>query len=360
MPARLTRSSFGATPDGRAVHLYTMEAAGDAGPVRLALATYGGHLVQASVPDRDGRPADVTLGYDDLAGYLADQAYFGATVGRYANRIARGEFSLDGKTYHLAKNNGPNALHGGVVGFNRVLWDAEPFDAVDAVGVVLRHTSPDGDQGYPGALVAAVTYTLRGDGALAIDYEATSDRPTVVNLTQHAYWNLAGHAAGSVEGHELTIVADRFTPVDATQIPTGELRAVAGTPFDFTRPHRIGERINAPDEQLRIGLGYDHNWVLRDAPGALAFAARAYEPAGGRVLEVRTTEPGLQFYSGNVIPMGLAGKGGAHYAARGGFALETQHFPDSPNQPAFPSTTLRPGETYRSRTEFHFVTDARG
>lgn len=360
MSTRLTRSSFGATPDGRPVHRYTMEAAGVAGPVRLALVTYGAHLVEASVPDRDGRAADVTLGYDDLAGYLADQAYFGATVGRYANRIARGRFALDGKTYQLATNNGPNALHGGVVGFNRVVWEAEPFDAADAVGVAFRHASPDGDEGYPGRLEAAVTYTLRGDGALAVAYEATTDAPTVVNLTQHAYWNLAGHAAGSVEGHELTVAADRFTPVDATLIPTGELRPVAGTPFDFTAAHRIGERIAAADEQIRLGMGYDHNFVLRDRPGALAFAARAYEPRSGRVLEVRTTEPGVQFYSGNVIPPGLPGKGGAHYAARGGFALETQHFPDSPNRPEFPPTVLRPGETYRSRTEFHFGTDARG
>ncbi len=360
MIPRSTRAGFGAMPDGRAVDVYALEADGAAGPVRFRVTPYGGHLVEASVPDRGGRPADVALGYDDLAGYLADRAYFGALVGRYANRIARGRFALDGREYQLAINNPPNALHGGLVGFNRVLWDAEPFADGDAAGVVLRHTSPDDDQGYPGALRASVTYAVGRDGALAVTYEATSDAPTPVNLTQHAYWNLAGQAAGSIEGHELTIAADRYTPVDATQIPTGELRAVAGTPFDFRTAHAIGARIGADDEQLRIGLGYDHNWVLRDAPGALAPAARAYDPASGRVLDVRTTEPGLQFYSGNVIPPGLRGKGGAHYAARGGFALETQHFPDSPNEPAFPSTILRPGAVYRTRTEFHFGTDARG
>lgn len=362
MPARPTRSSFGTAPDGRAADLYTLRADGPAGAVRLDVTSYGGHLVRAVVPGRDGAAADVALGYDDLAGYVAGKAYFGALVGRYANRIARGRFTLDGKTYHLATNNGPNALHGGLVGFDRAVWDAEPFERADAAGVVLRHTSPDGDEGYPGTLHATVTYTLRDGGTFAIDYEATSDAPTPVNLTQHAYWNLAGHAAGSIEGHELTVAAERYTPVDETQIPTGELRSVTGTPFDFRAPHVIGERIDAEDPQLRIGGGYDHNWVLADAPRALAFAARAYEPRSGRVLEVHTTEPGIQVYSGNSMPEGVGGPGkeGARYGRRGGLALETQHFPDSPNQPAFPSTILRPGATFRSRTEFRFGTDARG
>ncbi len=360
MPVTPAKSAYGVAPDGRAVDRYTLEA----GPVRVRAATYGGHLTEVTLPDRAGVPADVVLGYDDLAGYEADTAYFGALVGRYANRIAKGRFTLDGKTYQLATNNGPNALHGGVVGFDRVVWDAEPFTEGAAAGVVLRHASPAGDQGYPGALDVRVTYTL-ADGALAIDYHATSDAPTPVNLTQHTYWNLAGHAAGSIEGHELTLAAQRFTPVDETLIPTGERRAVDGTPFDFLSPHAVGARIGADDAQLRIGGGYDHNFVLGDAPVGdaprdLAFAARVYEPRSGRVLEVHTTEPGLQFYSGNMIPDGLPGKAGAHYGRRGGLALETQHFPDSPNQPAFPSTILRPGAVYASRTVYRFSTDARG
>lgn len=356
MSPRVTQLTYGVAPGGAAVDLYTL----DAGPVRVRAAAYGGHLTEISVPDRAGIAADVALGYDDLAGYVADTAYFGALVGRYANRIARGRFTLDGKTYTLATNNGPNALHGGVVGFNRVVWEAEPFAGSDAAGVVLRHTSPAGDEGYPGALAARVTYTLGDDGTLAVDYHATADAPTPVNLTQHTYWNLAGHAAGSVAGHEITLAAARYTPVDETLIPTGELRAVAGTPFDFRQPHAVGARVDADDAQLRIGGGYDHNFVLDAAGGDLAFAARVYEPRSGRVLEVHTTEPGVQLYSGNMIPDGLAGKDGARYGRRGGLALETQHFPDSPNQPAFPSTILRPGATYASRTVYRFSSDARG
>ena len=359
MPAHVTTTAYGVAPDGRAVDLHTLHA----GDVQVGVATYGGHLTRIVLPDRAGRAADVVLGYDDLAGYVADTAYFGALIGRYANRIARGRFMLDGVTYTLATNNGPNALHGGVVGFNRVLWDAEPFERGAAAGVVLRHTSPDGDQGYPGELEVSVTYTLTDD-ALVIDYRARSDAPTPVNLTQHTYWNLAGHAAGSIEGHELTLTAARFTPVDDTLIPTGERRAVGGTPFDFRAPHPIGARIDTDDEQLRIGGGYDHNYVLdreRDDPSdALISAARVYEPRSGRVLEVHTSQPGIQFYSGNMIPDGLAGKDGARYARRGGLALETQHFPDSPNQPSFPSTILRSGAPFTSRTVYRFATDAGG
>ena len=359
MSARVTRSAFGVTPDGAAVELYTIEA----GATRVCAATYGGHLTEIAFADSAGAAADVALGYDDLAGYVGDTAYFGALVGRYANRIAGGRFTLDGETYTLATNNGPNALHGGLVGFNRVMWEAEPFEQGEAGGVILQHVSPDGDQGYPGMLDVRVTYTVTED-ALTIDYRATSDTATPVNLTQHTYWNLAGHAAGSIAAHELTLAAARFTPVDETLIPTGERRAVGGTPFDFRAPHAIGARIDDDDEQLRIGGGYDHNYVVDrspdDEPDALAFAARVYEPRSGRVLDVHTTEPGIQCYSGNMIPDGLAGKQGARYARRGGLALETQHYPDSPNQPSFPTTILRAGRPYTSRTIYRFSSDARG
>ncbi|GJG85438.1 aldose 1-epimerase [Gemmatimonadetes bacterium T265] len=359
MSARVTTSAYGTAPGGAAVELYTIEA----GDTRVSATSYGGHLTEIAFADAAGAAADVALGYDDLAAYVADTAYFGALVGRYANRIAGGRFTLDGETYTLATNNGPNALHGGLVGFSRVVWDAEPFERGEAGGVVLRHASPDGDQGYPGALDVRVTYTVTED-ALTIDYRAVSDEATPVNLTQHSYWNLAGHAAGSIAGHELTLAAARFTPVDATLIPTGERRAVGGTPFDFRAPHAIGARIDDDDEQLRIGGGYDHNYVVdrapEDEPDALAFAARLYEPRSGRVLDVHTTEPGIQFYSGNMIPGGLAGKGGARYGRRSGLALETQHFPDSPNQPSFPSTILRPGRPYTSRTVYRFSSDERG
>jgi aldose 1-epimerase len=346
---------FGTLPDGRSVDAFVLA---NARGTRVRVLALGGILQAVHVAGRDGTVADVALGYDTLDGYLADPRYLGALVGRYANRIAAGRFTLDGTAYALATNNGANHLHGGPRGFHTALWAVEPFVGAGATGLVLRHVSPDGDEGYPGTLAVQVTYTLGDDDVLAVDYHATTDRATPVNLTQHAYWNLAGHAAGSVRDHELTIAAARYTPVDAGLIPTGEQRPVAGTPFDFTAPQPIGARIDADDEQLARGLGYDHNFVLDGAAGGAAagpaFAARLRDPASGRVLALHTTEPGLQFYSGNVLPGGPPGKGGVDYAHRGGLALETQHFPDSPNQPAFPSTILRPGAALRSRTEFRF------
>jgi aldose 1-epimerase len=312
----------------------------------MRVLSYGGIIQSLVTPDRDGGLASIVLGFDTLDAYLADTRYIGAVIGRYANRIAGARFTLDGRVHRLPANDGTSHLHGGPRGFHTVPWRAEPFRAADGVGVRLSHASPAGDAGYPGTLDVTVVYTLTESGALVIDYDATTDAPTPVNLTQHSYINLAGDGR-SILDHELTLAASRYTPVDAALIPTGELAPVHGTPFDFTRPRAIGARIDAGDPQLVLGRGYDHNLVLdRPANGDLAFAARLHEPTTGRTLEIHTTEPGLQLYSGNAL-------GGAH-PARTGVALETQHFPDSPNQPAFPSTILRPGERYRSRTEYRF------
>jgi aldose 1-epimerase len=314
---------------------------------------YGGSVVSIDVPDRHGALRDVVLGYDALAGYENDRRYLGALIGRYANRIARGRFTLDGRAHTVTINDGPNHLHGGRRGFNKVPWDVTPFD--EGIGALLTYTSVTGDEGYPGTLSASVMLTLTDDNALVFDYAAITDEPTPVNLTHHGYFNLAGHDAGDVRAHELTIAASRYTPVDAELIPTGELRDVTGTPFDFRVPRSIGAALDVPDEQLRLGNGFDHNFVLDRSSDdeELAFAARLYEPTSGRVLEIHTTEPGLQFYSG-VALAGVGGKGGVVYGANAGVALETQHFPDSPNQSAFPSTILRPGEGYTSRTIYRF------
>ena len=350
--SRVAVAPFGTTPDGDAASVYTLA---NARGMEVRATDYGGIILSIRVPDRDGAFDNVALGFDTLAPYTADGSpYFGALVGRVANRIAGGRFWLDGQEHTLAVNDGPNSLHGGDRGFDKRLWSAHPFETDVAAGLVLTRVSPDGEEGYPGALDVTVTYTLTDDDALVIDYHATTDRATPVNLTQHTYVNLAGH--GDVLGHELTVDASAFTPVDAALIPTGEVRPVAGTPFDFRRPHAVGERIGADDEQLRLGGGYDHNWVLDGGPG-LRRAARLAEPMGGRVLEVWTTEPGLQVYSGNVLDGSVAGADGRAHGYRSGLALETQHFPDSPNQPGFPSTILRPGETYRSQTAFRFSTD---
>lgn len=314
--------------------------------------TYGAILVSIRTPDRSGRVADIALGFDSIDGYLTRSRYFGAVVGRYGNRIANGRFTIDGRTYQLPTNNGANHLHGGVHGFDKANWQGEPFERDGSVGVAFRHTSPDGDEGYPGQLTATVTYTLTPQDALVVDYTATTDKPTHVNLTQHSYFNLAGEGCGDILDHVLTIHADRYTPVDAGLIPTGELAPVDGTPFDFRRPERIGARIDADHEQLRFASGYDHNYVLNGGSGLRA-AAKVVEPATGRTLKVSTTEPGMQFYAGNHIPT-TAGKNGHVYDRRSGFCLETQHFPDSPNQPAFPSTRLQPGDTYTSTTVFSF------
>ncbi len=342
---------FGALADGTEVHRHTLD---NGRGLVVRVLTYGGILQTIQVPDRDGRPANVALGFTGLDSYVRDNTpYFGALIGRYANRIAGGRFTLDGRTWRLPVNNPPNSLHGGTEGFDKRAWTAT--GTTD--GVELAYTSPDGEMGYPGTLEVRARYTLTAGNELRIDYQATTDAPTVVNLTNHSYFNLAGEAAGTVEGHRLQLHAGRFTPTDATNIPTGELAPVAGTPFDFTSPHGVGERIDDDDEQLRFGLGYDHNYVLDRPPGSdgtLVAAARVTEPGSGRVLEVETTEPGLQLYSGNQLDGSLTGAGGVAYGPRAGLCLETQHYPDSPNQPGFPSTVLRPGQVHESATVFRF------
>jgi aldose 1-epimerase len=345
--AGVTRTPFGKMPDGRGVEVFTLT---NANGVEVRAITYGGIITSLRVPDRSGAIGDVVLGFDSLDGYLKGHPYFGAVVGRYGNRIGGGMFTLDGGTFKLVTNNGPNHLHGGTVGFDKVVWSGEP--AASGAGVVFTHTSPDGDEGYPGTLKARVSYTLTDRNELVVEYHATTDKPTHVNLTQHSYFNLAG--SGDVLGHELTIHADRYTPVDSTLIPTGELAPVAGTPFDFRKPAAVGVRINESHEQLKHGGGYDHNFVLNGKAGVLRPAARLTEAKSGRMLEVATTEPGVQFYSGNFLDGTLKGKGGQVYHKRAGLCLETQHYPDSPNKPKFPSTVLRPGQEYRSRTVFTF------
>src|SRR5436190_6126682 len=318
--------------------------------------SYGAIITSVKVPDRAGAFADVVLGFDKPEQYWADPPppYFGAVVGRYGNRIANGAFTLDAKKYTLAKNNGPNHLHGGIKGFDKVLWSVATKNAVDGASAIFTYTSADGEEGYPGTLTARVTYTLTDRNELAVDYEATTYKPTIVNLTQHTYFNLAGQGSRDVLDHLMQIDADRYTPVDAMLIPTGELSPVAGTPLDFRQPTTIGKRIGEDHPQLRSGLGYDHNFVLTRSGEGLQHAARVTEPSTGRTLDVATTEPGLQFYSGNFLDGTITGKGGRVYQKRYGFCLESQHFPDSPNKPAFPSTILRPGQTYRSRTVFTF------
>jgi aldose 1-epimerase len=355
--ASVRRAPFGHTPEGP-VELFTIT---NRQGMEVRAMTYGGIIISLRVPDRAGRLEDVVLGYDSLDGYLRSSPFFGAIVGRYGNRIARGQFTLDGKTYRLATNNGPNHLHGGVKGFDKVVWGAEPFQRGDTVGVRFTHVSPDGDEGYPAALVASVTYTLTEQNELIVDYRATTDRATPVNLTQHSYFNLTGDAQRDILDHELTLDADSFTPVDSTLIPTGVIAPVAGTPLDFRTPVAIGARIDQPNEQLRHGGGYDHNFVLNRAgqnhgASGVAHAAHVVEPTSGRILDIFTTEPGVQFYSGNFLDGSITGKGGRVYRHRWGFCLETQHFPDSPNHPNFPSTILRHGEQYRSTTVFRFST----
>jgi aldose 1-epimerase len=314
---------------------------------------YGGIIVSLTAPDRSGKYADVVLGYDSLAGYLkADNPYFGAMIGRYGNRIARGRFQLDGVTYKLATNNGPNALHGGKVGFDKVVWKVVKARVDQDPELELSYTSRDGEEGYPGNLKVTARYTLAADNTLRLDYTAVTDKATPVNLTQHSYFNLRGH--GDILGHVLEIPASRFTPVDSTLIPVGELRSVVDTPFDFRQPTAIGARIEKTDEQLTNGKGYDHNWVLDKSPGKLGLVARVYDPETGRVLEVSSTEPGVQFYSGNFLDGGNIGKAGVAYARHAGLALEPQHFPDSPNQPNFPSVILKPGETYHNTIVYKF------
>jgi aldose 1-epimerase len=349
MEIQFSQSPFGKTPDGTPVEIFTLR---DAGGIEARICTYGGILVSLKTPDRGGHLDDVVLGFDQLNGYLALNPFFGALVGRYANRIANGSFMLDGVIYALATNNGPNALHGGVKGFDKAVWQATRAGTASAPGLELNYLSKDGEEGYPGNLRVKAVYSLTADHGLRLDFTATTDKTTIVNLTQHTYFNLAGK--GNILAHQVQIDADRFTPVDSGLIPTGELRPVAGTPLDFRKPTAIGARIDQDDEQLQRGRGYDHNFVLNHALGDLDVIARVSEPTSGRVLEVLTTEPGVQFYTGNFLDGTIKGKGGQVYQKRSGFCLEAQHFPDSPNQPQFPTVTLQPKAVYKNTIIFRF------
>jgi aldose 1-epimerase len=340
------------TRDGRPITLYTLT---NANGVEVDTMNYGGIILSIRVPDRKGQFGDIVLGHETLDGYIPNPPYIGAIVGRYANRIANGTFTLDGKTYTLPKNDGPNTLHGGTEKtFNKVVWDCEALKG--KAGVTYTYLSKDGDDGFPGNLTLKVTYILTDANELVIDYEATTDKATPINLSQHSYFNLAGEGTGDILNHELTLNADRFTPVDKNLIPTGELRPVKGTPLDFTTSTKVGARIDDTYDQMVLGHGYDHNWVINRKGDGLTLAARMYEPTSGRVLEVSTTQPGVQFYTGNFLDGTVTGKKGHVYKRRYGFCLETQHFPDSPNHPDFPSTILKPGETFKSKTVFKFST----
>jgi aldose 1-epimerase len=342
---QIKKTPFGTMPDGTTVDLFTLTTPKG---ISAAITNYGGIVVSLKTPDKSGKSGDIVLGFDDLKGYLQDEPYFGALIGRYANRIAKAKFTLDGKEYKLAANDNGNSLHGGKKGFDKVVWNASAAGG----SLTLTYVSKDGEEGYPGTLTAKVVYTLSADGELKIDYSATTDKNTILNLTNHSYFNLAG--SGDILGNELTLLAGRYTPVDAGLIPTGELRSVKGTPFDFLTPHKVGERIEAKDEQIKLGGGYDHNWVLDSSSGKLAKAAVVHEPTSGRTLEVWTTQPGIQFYTGNFLDGKLTGKGGIVYRRRSALCLETQHFPDSPNQPKFPTTELKPGQTYHQVTVWKF------
>jgi len=350
--SRTHKRAFGKTGDGKQVDLYVLT---NKNGVEADVTNFGAAVVSLKVPDRHGKTDDVVLGYDDLDGYLHDKSYFGATVGRYANRIAHGKFTLNGTTYTLAKNDGENHLHGGVRGFNKVVWEAKDVSIAGAAALQLNYLSKDGEEGYPGNLSVQVTYTLTNNNELKIDYAATTDKDTVLNLTHHSYFNLAGQGKGDILQHQLLLHASRFTPVDATLIPTGEIRSVKGTPLDFASATAIGSRIGQDDEQLKLGHGYDHNFVLDGGTeGAPVLAAQVYEPSSGRVMEVWTTQPGVQFYSGNFLDDTIRGKSGSTYRRRAAFCLETQHFPDSPNKPNFPSTILKPGSQFKSSTTYKF------
>ncbi|HZT70313.1 MAG TPA: aldose epimerase family protein [Terriglobia bacterium] len=353
--AGIQRRVFGEMPNGQEVNLYTLE---NTNGMKVGIINYGGRIVSLLAPDRNGKMADVVLGFDNLPDYMKYNTYFGALIGRFGNRIGGAKFTLDGKVYHLPVNNGPNSLHGGTDGFDKRFWTAREIPGSEPA-LELTYVSKDGEEGYPGNLTARVVYTLTSDNSLKIDYSATTDKDTVVNLTNHSYFNLAGEGNGDILKQVLWINADKMTPVDATQIPTGQIVSVAGTPFDFRKPTPIGARINENNEQLKIGKGYDINYVLnRKGPG-LELAARAYDPDSGRELEVYTTQPGLQFYSGNFLDGTVHGKGGKVYGFRSAFCLETQHFPDSPNHPNFPSTELKPGQTYHEVTVFKFTTTSK-
>ncbi len=355
----MNSTHFGTTADGQAVEEYSLL---NQNGLEVKIITYGGIITSILAPDAEGYMDNIVLGYDNLADYEQGSPYFGAIIGRYGNRIGGGKFTLEGEDYTLATNNGANSLHGGLKGFDKVVWQAETSVDEESESLALTYTSADMEEGYPGTLQVRVVYTLSSDDVLLIEYEATTDKTTVVNLTNHTYFNLGGEGGGSIYDHMLSINAEYFTPVDAGMIPTGEIAPVEGTPFDFREPKPIGLDIRADDEQLRYGRGFDHNWVLlRDEDEeatTLTQAAAAYDPESGRILEVLTTEPGVQFYAGNQLDGTKYGASGRAYRQSDGFCLETQHYPDSPNQPNFPSTTLQPGDVYSSATMFRFMTDA--
>ncbi|MBN2214800.1 MAG: galactose mutarotase [Bacteroidales bacterium] len=345
----LDKAEYETTIDGKKVGLFNLE---NKNGLTVQITNYGGRIAALWVPDRDGNFKDIVTGYDSIEGFIGNTNYFNGIIGRYGNRIARGKFTLNAKEYSLAINNAPNSLHGGNVGFDHAVWNVER-STKDSL--ILTYLSPDGEEGYPGNLSVKVIYSLNDSNELKIDYQAETDAPTVVNLTNHAYFNLAGHDNGDILGHILMINADKFTPVDSTLIPTGEITDVAGTPFDFRIPAAIGERINADDRQIKYGMGYDHNWVLKKTGNEMSLAAKVEEPVSGRVMEIYTTEPGIQFYAGNFLDGTIMGKDSTSYKYRHAFCLETQHFPDSPNQEDFPSTVLNPGETYRTSTIHKFM-----
>jgi len=348
---KISKESFGKTADGESVDLFTLT---NRNGMEARITNYGGIVTTLTAPDRNNKYADVVLGFNDLDSYLKGHPYFGALVGRYGNRIAKGRFTLNGVEYKLAVNNGENHLHGGIKGFDKVVWTARSMRTKLGPALSLTYVSKDMEEGYPGNLTVKVVYTLTNNNELRIDYSASTDKDTVTNLTHHSYFNLAGEGTGDILNHQLLLKASRFTPTDAGSIPTGELRNVQGTPFDFLKSTAIGARINQDEEQLKFGGGYDHNWVVNGRAGALRQAASVYESTSGRVMDVWTTEPGIQFYTGNFLDGTLTGKSGKAYARRNGFCLETQHYPDSPNKPKFPTTTLRKGATYRSTTIYRF------
>ncbi|MBV8550455.1 MAG: galactose mutarotase [Acidobacteriaceae bacterium] len=348
---QISKQHWGAMASGEQIDLYTLR---NQRGMQATITNYGGRLVTLKTPDRNGHFDDIVLGFDNLDGYLHKNPYFGALVGRYANRIANAQFQLDGKTFELARNNGECSLHGGIKGFDKVAWQTRESETSNGPVLELTYVSKDGEEGYPGTLTATVTYSLTEQNELRIDYAATTDKNTVLNLTNHSYFDLSGQGRGNILDHVVTIYADRFTPIDRHLIPTGELRNVQATPFDFRKPTRIGDRIDGEDEQLQLGRGYDHNYVLNGPDNQVSPAARVSDPRSGRVMEVLTTQPGVQFYTGNHLDGVANGKGGSVYGFRSGFCLETQHFPDSPNQPAFPSTELKPGQRYRGTTIFRF------
>lgn len=348
-PNSLQKQPYGKTPEGKSVELYTLT---NKNGMEVSIITLGGIITSVRVPDRKGEMTNVVLGCASLEDYLTKSPYFGCITGRFANRIANATFKLNGTEYKLAANDGANSLHGGVKGFDKQIWQAKEIKTDNEVGVELTYTSPDGEEGYPGNLATIVTYRLANDNALHIDYKATTDKPTIVNLTNHTYFNLAGE--GTILNHELMLNADHYTPVDSTAIPTGEVAKVEDTPFDFRESTIIGERIRSGHQQMVYGRGYDHNWVLSKKDKSLQLAARLLEPSSGRVLEVLTTEPAIQFYSGNFLAGTVVGQSGGTYRQSDGLCLETQHYPDAPNQPSFPSTVLNPGETYQTTTIFRF------